>query len=431
LRVPKLLADITPLRESPAYRRLYIGMAISAVGTQLTLVAVSLQIYEMTRSSLFVGLLGLFALLPLMIAGLYGGAVADAHDRRKVALLSGVVLWGSTVAIAVQAWAETDNVWLLYALVAVHSGAAGINQPTRSAIIPRLVRPELLPAAHALSIITFGLAMTVGPMLAAVLVARTGYGWTYTVDAVTFTAALWALFRLPAMPPEGEVRRAGLASVLEGFRFLGTRPNIRMTFLVDLAAMVMAQPRALLPAIGAVLIGGGELTVGILLAAVALGAVLAGLFSGPLGHIHRQGLAVLWSIAGWGASISAFGMVVVMAGASSGTADTSGGDLTLWIIPAAVCLLLAGIADSVSAVFRSTILQSATPDAMRGRLQGVFVVVVAGGPRMGDMVAGSAAQWLGEGWTAVWGGLVCILLVVLLTTLQPRFARYDSRTPEP
>lgn len=423
--MPKLLADITPLKESPAFRRLYFGTALSAVGTNLTLVAVSLQVYDITGSTLNVGLIGLFALIPLVFAGLYGGAVADAHDRRKVALLSGIGLWASTIGIAVQAWMGANDVWLLYILIAIHSGFAGINQPTRTAIIPRLVRPELLPAANALSMITFGLAFTVGPMLAGVLIAQVGYGWTYTIDVVTFTAALWALFRLPAMPPEGPVRRAGLATVVEGFRYLGTRPNIRMTFIIDLVAMIMAQPRVLLPAVGAVLIGGGELTVGILLASVALGAVLAGLFSGPLGHIHRQGRAVQWSVAAWGASISGFGLVVIMAG------TTPDGGMTPWIIPAAICLLLAGVSDSVSGVFRSTILQSATPDAMRGRLQGVFIVVVAGGPKVGELLGGGSAEWIGEGWTAFIGGLVCILLVLVLARVQPGFGQYDSRNPEP
>ncbi len=427
--MPRLLADITPLKESPAFRRLYLGTALSAIGTQLTIVAVSLQIYALTQSTLSVGLLSLFALVPLVVAGLYGGAIADALDRRKVALWSGVALWGTTTAIALQAWLGVDSVGLLYALIAVQSGAAGINQPTRSSIIPRLVRPALLPAANALSMITFGLAFTIGPLLAGVLVAQVGYAWTYTVDVVTFTFALWAVYRLPPLPPEGPTRRAGLATVLEGFRFLGTRPNIRMTFILDLIAMITAQPRALLPAVGAVLIGGGELTVGILLASGAFGSVLAGLFSGPLGHIHRQGQAVIWSIVGWGASVAGFGAVVVMAGSSSLPAVE--GDLSPWVIPAAACLILAGIADSISSVFRNTILQSATPDAMRGRLQGVFIVVVAGGPRLGDMVAGGQAAWLGEGWTAVVGGLACIVLVLALVRWQPGFSRYDSRRPEP
>ena len=423
--MPRLLADLTPLRESPEYRRLWTGTALSAVGTQLTLVAVSLEVYELTASSFYVGILGLVGLVPLVLAGLYGGSVVDAYDRRKVALFSSLLLWGSTIGIAAQAWAEVGNVWLLYFLVAVNAGAGGLNQPARSAIIPRLVRPELLPAANALSMITFGLAMTAGPLLAGVLVARVGYGWTYTIDVVTFTAAMWALYRLPPMPPVGKVQKAGLGSVLEGFRFLGTRPNIRMTFVVDLCAMVFSQPRALLPAIGALMLGGGATTVGVLLAATAVGAFLAGLFSGPLGLVRRQGLAVLWSVAAWALSVAVFGLVVVLAGHNDGDVPSR------WLIPAAAAMACAGIADSISSVFRSTILQAATPDAMRGRLQGVFVVVVAGGPRLGDLVAGLDASFLGEGWAAVAGGLVCLALVAVLARTQPRFARYDALHPQP
>ncbi|MFI5086192.1 MAG: MFS transporter, partial [Actinomycetales bacterium] len=247
-----LLADITPLRESPDYRRLWLGLALSSIGTQLTVVAVSLEVYSLSQSTLAVGVLGMFALVPLVIAGLYGGSIVDAHDRRTVALLSSGVLWLVTICIALQAWLGLHDVMVLYILVAIQSGASGINQPARSAIIPRLVRPELLPAANALSMIVFGLGTTVGPLAAGVLVAGVGYSWTYTVDVLTFTASLWALFKLPPLPPEGEVRRAGFRSVLEGLRFLGSRHNVRMTFLVDLCAMVFALPRALLPAIGAV-----------------------------------------------------------------------------------------------------------------------------------------------------------------------------------
>lgn len=423
--MPRLLADLTPLRESRDFRRLWTGTALSAVGTQLTLVAVSLEVYELTQSSLYVGMLGVVGLVPLVLAGLYGGSVVDAYDRRKVALFSAVVLWLTTIGIAVQAWLGLENVWLLFALVAVNAGAGGLNHPARSAIIPRLIRTELLPAANALSMITFGLAMAVGPLLAGVLVGQVGYGWTYTIDVVTFTAAMWALYRLDPMPPVGQVQKAGLKSVLEGFTFLGTRPNIRMTFIVDLAAMVLAQPRALLPAIGALMLGGGAETVGILLAATAAGAFLAGLFSGPLGLVRRQGLAVMWSVVAWGLSVAVFGVVVVLAG------EHDGGGVSPWLLPAALAMGAAGIADSISGVFRSTILQAATPDAMRGRLQGVFVVVVAGGPRLGDLVAGIDASLLGEGWAAVAGGLACVAAVVVLARLQPAFARYDARHPAP
>lgn len=423
--MPRLLADLTPVRESPEYRRLWLGTALSAVGTQLTLTAVSLEVFALTGSSLYVGLLGFVGLAPLVLAGLYGGSVVDAYDRRKVALVSALVLWGTTIGIAAQAWLGLGNVWLLYALVAVHAAAGGINHPARSAIIPHLVRPELLPAANALNMITFGLAAAVGPLAAGVLVGSVGYGWTYTIDVLTFTAAMNALYRLRALPPEGEVNRAGLRSVLEGLRFLGTRPNVRMTFLVDLAAMVLANPRALLPAVGAVVLGGGAETVGLLLAASAVGSVLAGLFSGPLGAVRRQGAAVAWSITAWGMTVSAFGAVVVLAGAQDGPAHPG------WLWAAAACMAAGGAADSISAVFRTTILQSATPDHMRGRLQGVFVVVVAGGPRLGDLAAGFGATVLGEGWAAVAGGLACIGVLLLLLRLQPGFAAYDARHPLP
>jgi ENTS family enterobactin (siderophore) exporter len=423
--VGKILADITPLRESPAFRRLWLGSAVSAVGSQLTLVAVSLEVYRLTQDSFYVGLLGIFVLVPLVVGGLVGGSIADSHDRRRVALLATSVLWLTTGAIAAQSWLQLGNVWVLYALVAVQSGAQAINQPARSAIIPMLVRKELLPAANALSMVSFGLAMTAGPLLAGVLVAWVGFGWTYTIDFVSFAFVLWAVYRLPSMPPERGAGRAGVQSVVEGFRFLGTRPNLRVTFIIDLVAMILAQPRALMPAIGALMIGGGESTVGILLASTAVGAFLAGLFSGPLGQVRRQGSAVVWSVMGWGASIAGFGLVVLLAG------RTDDGGATLWLLPAALCCALAGIADSISAVFRTTILQAAVPDHLRGRLQGVFIVVVAGGPRVGDLLAGGGTKILSEGWVLLLGGVLCVFVTWLASRLQPGFGRYDARNPVP
>lgn len=421
----KFLADITPLRESPAFRRLWLGTAASAVGSQLTLVAVSLEVYRLTQDSFYVGLLSIFALVPLILGGLLGGSIADAHDRRRVALLASSVLWLTTGCLALQAWLQVGNVWLLYALVAVQSGAQAINQPARSAIIPVLVRKELLPAANALSMMSMGLSMTAGPLLAGVLVSTIGFAWTYTIDVASFAFVVWALVKLPAMPPDRVTHRAGLRSVVEGFRFLGTRPNLRMTFVIDLIAMILAQPRALLPAIGALMIGGGEATVGILLAATAVGAFLAGLFSGPLGRVRAQGTAVVWSVMGWGASVAGLGLVVVLAGRSGGAG------VTAWLIPAALCCALAGIADSVSAVFRTTILQSAAPDHLRGRLQGVFVVVVAGGPRVGDLLAGGATKLLSEGWVLLAGGVLCAVAAWLVARWQSGFLRYDARNPVP
>ncbi|MCV7647129.1 MFS transporter [Micrococcus luteus] len=429
----RLLLDITPLRVSPAYRRLWLGNTLAYVGTQLTLVAVSLEVFALTGSSFAVGLLGLAALVPLVVAGLYGGAIADRHDRRRVALTSSAVMWLTTVGIAAQAWAGLESVPVLYALVALHSGASGINQPTRGAIIPALVGLPLVPAANALNMMTFSVALMVGPVLGGVLVAAVGYAWTYSIDVVTFLAALYAVWRLPSLPPQrGEAAPAsgtrwGLASVVEGLRFLGSRPNLRMTFLADIVAMTTAFPRALLPAIGAVVLGGGEAAVGVLLAAMAAGAFLAGLFSAPFTRLHAQGWGVYVSILVWGAAVAAFGGVVWWA------QSLPDGDprLTLAFALAALCMAVGGAADSLSGVFRGSILQSATPDHLRGRLQGVFVVVVAGGPRLGELITGGASVGLGEGPTLLAGGVLCMLGVSALMRWQPGFLRYDARNPTP
>jgi MFS family permease len=423
--VPRLLADLTPLRVSPQYRQLWAGLSLANVGTQLAVVAIGLQVYDLTGSNFSVGLVGLFALVPLVLLGLYGGAVVDAHDRRLVAMLASVGLWVVAVLIAAQAWMHLNNVWLLYWLVAAQSACFAINNPARSAILPRLLPIDLLPAANALQSLSWNLGFTVGPLLAGLMIGRWGYGIAYTVDAVGLAIAIWTLFRLPSLPPEGKVRRAGLHSVLEGLRFLGTRPNVRMTFAVDMAAMVLAQPRALFPAVGAVLLGGGATTVGFLASAVALGSMLAAMLSGPLGHVRRQGLVTSWAVACWGLSIAAFGVVLGVA------PRPAPGEVSPWLWLAALALAVAGAADAISAVFRMTILQAATPDAMRGRLQGVFIVVVAGGPRFGDLLSGAAADALSVPVSAAGGGLLCCLVLLVLVRTQRGFSRYDARNPTP
>lgn len=455
-RLDGILADTTPLRVSPPFRRLWWGLGISNLGSQLTVVAVGLQVYALTGSTLAVGVLGVFALVPLVALGLYGGALVDAYDRRKVALLASWALWVVTGLLALQAWLDVGSVGVLYGLVALQSAAFAINNPARSAIIPRLVEPRLLPAANALQTISWSIALTVGPLLGAFLVALWGYGIAYTIDAVLFAAALWAVWRLPSIPPvltsdvtapastpghggsdngpdnpEGDgaaPRRkvVGISSVVDGLRYLATRPNVRTTFLVDLAAMILAFPRVLLPAVGVLFIGGGETTTGVLSAAFAVGAVLAGVFSGALSRVRWQGRVIAWAITAWGLSIAAFGAVLLLVGSTNPSQVLVGG-----LVAACVALALAGASDAVSAVFRQTILQTATPDDMRGRLQGVFIVVVAGGPRLGEVVLGAQASWFGEAWAAVAGGLACIVVVWLILRAQPRFLTYDALHPEP
>ncbi|GIG41738.1 MFS transporter [Cellulomonas phragmiteti] len=424
-----LLVDLTPVRTSPAFRRLWLGLSVANLGAQLTVVAVGLQVYALTASTLAVGVLGLCALVPLVVFGLYGGALVDHYDRRTVALVASVVSWAAVLALVVQAAAGTAHVGVLYALVAVQSAAGAVNAPARAAIVPRLLEPRLMPAANALQTMGWNVALTLGPLAGAALVAGIGYVWAYAVDAVLFTFALAALLRLPPVPPEpSEHRRArlGLGSVVDGLRYLGTQPNVRMTFLVDVVAMVTAMPRVLFPAVGVLYLGGGETTTGVLTAAIAVGGILAGLFSGGLARVRWQGRVIAGAIAAWGLSIVAFGVVLVAAGRT-----TPDGVLPVALALAVLTLALAGASDAVSSVFRQTILQTATPDDMRGRLQGVFVVVVAGGPRLGELALGALSTRVGEGGAAVIGGVTCVVLLALLVRAQRTFWHYDARHPTP
>ncbi|UFU02652.1 MFS transporter [Ruania suaedae] len=430
--MPRLLADTAPLRIG-AFRRLWWGLGISNLGTQLTTVAVGLQVYAITASTLAVGILGIFALVPLVVLGLYGGALVDQFDRRRVALSASTVLFVVTGLLALQAWLSLESVWLLYVLVALQSAASAVNNPARSAIIPRLVPITQLAAANALQTLAWNVALTLGPLLGAVLVAWQGFGVAYTLDLLLFTASLYALWRLPDIPPEpagegenvaAKPRVVGWRSVFEGLRYLGTRPNLRMTFLLDLSAMILAMPRVLFPAVGVVLIGGGETTTGMLTAAIAVGAVLASTLSGGLAGVRAQGKVIVAAIAVFALAVIGFGVVLLLVG------RTSPDDVVVWALVAAFVLLaVAGAADSISSIFRQTILQAATPDAMRGRLQGVFVVVVAGGPRLGDLMVGAEASWFGEGWAAVVGGVLCLVVITVLALTQRRFLAYDGARP--
>ncbi|MBT1186185.1 MFS transporter [Streptomyces sp. CJ_13] len=408
---PRIFADLTPLRSSPHYRRLWFGGTISWMGQAMTALAVSLQVYEITGSSFSVGLVGLFSLVPLVAFGLYGGAIADTVDRRKLGLYSSTGLAALSVVLAGAALMDYHRVWLLYGVVALQAVCGALNGPARSAMIPRLLPPEQLPAANALNSVTMTSGTMLGPVLGGVIVGWWSYQAAYLIDAVTFAAALYAMWRLPSMKPDRAEGKRGRASVLDGLRFLGTRPNIRMTFFSDLAAMVLAHPRALFPAVAGLWYGGDAKTVGLMMAAPAFGALLGGLFSGWQGRIRRHGLAILLSVAGWGLAVAVFGVT-----------------RNLWL--GLFFLALAGCADTVSMVFRTTMLQAATPDEMRGRLQGVFIVVVAGGPRLGDFLAGTAADLTSPRVAITGGGLACVLVLVLLALRWRGFARYDARSPE-
>lgn len=416
----RILADLTPLRTSVDYRRLWIGNTVSWLGQAMTALAISLQVYDITHSSFAVGLVGLFSLVPLVVFGLYGGAIADTVDRRKLGLASSTGLFLLSLVLAGAALAGFHRVWLLYTIVALQAVFAALNSPARTSMIPRLLPAEQLPAANALNSVTTTFGMMFGPMLGGLVVGVWGYQAAYLIDALTFSAGLYAMWRLPSMRPDrgpdGKdpgtgAERAKRASVVDGLRFLATRPNIRMTFFSDMCAMVLAHPRALFPAVAVLWFGGDARTTGLLVAAPAVGALLGGVFSGWLGRVRRHGLAILLAVAAWGTAVAVFGLT-----------------RNLWL--GMLALALAGCSDTISMVFRSTMLQAATPDAMRGRLQGVFIVVVAGGPRLGDFLAGSVADLTSPQIAITGGGVACVVAVGLLALKWRGFARYDARSPE-
>jgi hypothetical protein len=414
--VSKTLTDIRPLQSSADYRRLWAGNTISQLGQQMTAVTIAIQVWALTHSTFAVGLVGLFALGPLIVFGLYGGAVADAVDRRKVALVASGGLWLLSLALVVQAAAGLGSTTVLYVIVAAQSGCFAVNNPTRAAIVPRLLSADLLPAANALNSASFNLGFTLGPLLGAFAISTGGYTFAYGIDAITFTAALYALYRLPPIPPQpsegAPVGRPGLRSVVEGLAFLKNAPNVRMTFIVDLFAMVLAQPRALFPAVAGGFFGGGVRTIGLLQAAPAIGSLLAFIFSGWVGKVRRQGVAIAVSVVVYGAAVLAFGFA-----------------RALWL--GVALLAMSGAADMISSAYRSTILQVAAPDNLRGRLQGVFTVVVAGGPRLGDFVAGSGAALTTPTLALAAGGAACMVGVAIASARERQFLSYDGLHPTP
>ncbi|GAC1381266.1 MAG: MFS transporter [Marmoricola sp.] len=401
------------------FRRLWIASIITVIGAQLTVVSVPAQIYAETNSSAYVGLTGVFGLVPLVIFGLYGGALADAFDRRRLLQISTVGLILTSALLFAQAALRVNSPWVILSIFAVQQAFFAINQPARTALLPRLLPRDQLAAANSLSMTVFQGGAIGGPLIGGALIPVFGFSWLYAIDTVTLFATLGAVIALPPMPPLGASRRAGLASVIDGFRYLGGHPILMMSFVVDIIAMVFGMPRALFPQIAHVDFGGptaGGIAFALLFAGIPLGALVGGIFSGWVSRIERQGLAVVISIVVWGAAIVVFGSA---AGAGGGVAG-----LALWL--AVLGLMVGGAADIASAAFRTTMLQTSATDEVRGRLQGVFVVVVAGGPRIADVVHGLAASAFGTTATAIGGGVLVIIGVLVAAAVVPSFVRYRA-----
>jgi hypothetical protein len=417
----RLFADTTPLR-TPDFRRLWLAGIVTVIGGNLTIFAVPVQLYALTRNSAYVGLAGLFALVPLVVFGLLGGAWADAMDRRTLLIITSCGLAVASVLLWAQAALALNNVWVVLFLLSVQQAFYAVNWPTRGAAIPRMLPIEQLAAANSLNMTVQQFGAIVGPLLAGILLRWIDLPTLYLIDAVTCVVPILATIRLAPIPatesagPQGQ-SRWGFPAVLEGFRYLAGNQVVLMSFVVDIIAMVCGMPRALFPQMAHESFGGpvgGGTTMALLAAAISGGAVVGGVFSGWFPRIRRQGLAVVAAIVVWGVAVIGFGLASGSAGGRTGS--------MLWI--ALAFLALGGAADMVSAAFRSTILQEVASDDLRGRLQGVFIVVVGGGPRLADVVHGTAAAAVGTTIAATGGGVLVVVGVLVAALAAPAFLRY-------
>jgi MFS family permease len=407
-RLRGVAVDTTALRESRDYRLLVIGGLISGIGTQVTLVALPFQVFVLTRSSFQVGLIGLVELVPLVIVALLGGTLADRTDRRRLLLASQVVQAGTSFCLVLGAAAGSPPVGVLYLIAAVAAGASAVDRPTRAAMVPALVGPERLRSAISFNYGLVQVAMVVGPAIGGIVIAVAGLTWAYAVDLATFVAMIAAVVAIASPPrPEVEPGASFLAAVRDGIHFAARSGELMGSFAIDILAMTFGMPRALFPALALTVYDAGPEGVGILYAAVSAGAVVAAFSTGWLIHARRLGRIVVFAVLIWGIGIALLGL-------------TS----QLWV--GAVCLLVAGAADSVSAVCRSTILQTATPDEMRGRMSAIFTLVVAGGPRLGDVESGTVAAVAGTRFSIVSGGVLCVLGILPVMAAFPAFWRYGE-----
>lgn len=400
--------DVSALRESRDFRLLEASSLITGLGTQATLVALPYQVFVITGSAFLTGLIGAAELGPLIVASLFGGALADRFDRRRLLLICQLALVAIAAALAAAAAAGTPPVWILFVLAAAMAGASAIERVVRAAIVPNTVSKERLPAAMALTYGLFQLTMVVGPAFGGVLISLFGLTTPYTVDAVSCLGMAGAAALMSAQPPAVvEAHEPVLRSIRSGLAYMRKLPAVTAGFVMDLGAMTFGMPRALFPVLALTEYHAGAAGTGLLYAAVAAGSTVAALTTGWLSHARYLGRIVLVCVALWGLFIAAAGFVN-----------------EIW--PAAALFALAGAADSVSAVCRSTMMQVLTPDRMRGRVNSVFSLVVAGGPRLGDVESGTVAALATPAFSVVSGGLICLASVGVVAVAFPELAAYDA-----
>ena len=437
----RTFVDLSPLRHSPAYARLWFSALLTGLGIQLTIVAVGLQLYAITNDTVAVALVGGIALIPATIAAPLAGMMADAFDRRKLLIGLAVILFSSTTGLLILTIAEGhlsavgEHVWVwpfyVFTTIGAMSGIA--IGATRSAIVPRILPLELVAPASALNGLSMGVQFMVGPAIAGVLAASVGFQWTFVVDLVLSATAFLGVALLPALPPLSDVTRPGWTALKESVRFLRGMPQITSGFVADILAMTFGRPYVLLPAVAAGLIGGGPITVGIIMSAGAAGTFLTSLFSGPVKHVRRQGLVIGRAVQIYGLFIVLFGTVLVLF--TLGVLPRGGLDFAeVSVLPLALaCLAYVGMgaSDEVSAIFRTSMLLTVVPDEIRGRMQGIFFAVVNGGPRLGDVYAGLFAGLVALWFPPLLGGFLIVVVMGLILRLTPALRNYvfDGAVP--
>lgn len=411
MKLARIAVDTTPLRESRDLRLLELGSLVTGLGTQASLVALPYQLYVQTGSPFLTGLLGAVELAPLIAAALVGGALADSMDRRRLLLLDQFALVLVTALLALLAFAGAPPLGVLYVLAALLAGAGAIQNVARSAIVPNLVAPARMPSALALHFGLMSITQVIGPAVGGLLIAISGVGLTYAVDAASCLALVAAVLGMAPQPPQRDAGAEELGirrSIAEGLRFVRSKPALTASFAIDLAAMTFGMPRVLFPVLALTVYDAGATGTGLLYAAVAAGATVAALTTGWLAHARRLGRIVIAAVLAWGLAIACAGLTG-----------------SIWL--AATLLALAGAADSVSAVCRSTITQSVTPDAMRGRMGSVFSLVVTSGPRLGDVESGAVAALTSARASVVSGGVACMASVAAILVAFPALTAYDAQ----
>ncbi len=404
--------DLTPLKASADFRRLFVGQALSEFGTQITFVAVPLQLYLQTHSTAMVGLLALCETLPLVVLPVVGGAIADAVERRRFLMIAQAIAAALTLMLAANAFLPEPRVWVLFAFSFLWASAYSLYSPAFRAWPARLLSPDLYTSALALEVVYYQSAALAGPALAGVLAVKLGFEWVYLLDTVSYLAVIVAVARMHPSPPTAERASVGWSTIVEGVRFLRGKQVLQGTFWIDLNAMIFGLPVALYPAFVIDVLDASPSLVGLLYSAEALGALLVALVSGRAKHVRRQGLVTLVACVCWGAGIVGFGL-----------------SPTLWV--ALVFLMLASASDMVSGLYRDAILKTVTPDEMRGRLEGISLSVVGTGPSLGNAEAGFLASLTSVRTSIVSGGVACILGAGLLALVLPRYRRYDAADPSP